>query len=188
MKKKLDHRKRYTRKVLKDSLISLLATKPISSITVKEICEMADINRSTFYTHYADHLDLLNKIEEEIIEDMNQYLQTYSYEAEEEAIQITQKILNYIIENKLVLQTLLQSNGSPTFEKKLMELTRQYMINNWMKENVVNAEESRYLSTFVISGAIHVIKDWIEQDMDQSPEDLAKMINSFVNYGFSYLE
>ncbi|TDL31057.1 TetR/AcrR family transcriptional regulator [Jeotgalibacillus sp. S-D1] len=188
MNKKLDQRKKYTRKVLKESLITLLEKKPISSITVKEICLMADINRSTFYTHYSDHLDLLNKIEEEIIEDMNTYLHSYSYEAEEEAIQITEKILEYIIENKRMLQTLLTNDGSTAFEKKLMKLTRQYLMNNWMNANEVKITESEYLSTFVMSGAIHVIKDWIENDMDQSPAEMAVMINSFVNYGFSYLE
>lgn len=188
MNKKLDHRKKYTRKVLKESLITLLEQKPISAITVKEICVIADINRSTFYTHYSDHLDLLDKIEEEIIEDMNTYLHSYSYEAEEEAIQITEKILEYIIENKRILQTLLTNDGSTAFEKKMMKLTRQYMMNNWMQVNDVKIEESEYLSTFVVSGAIHVIKDWIENDMNQSPGDMAVMINQFVTYGFSYLE
>lgn len=61
MSERLDRRKRYTRKVLKESLISLLKDKPISSVTVKEICELADINRSTFYTHYNDQFDLLEK-------------------------------------------------------------------------------------------------------------------------------
>ena len=55
MRKKLDRRKKYTRKVLKESLIALLADdKPISAVTVKEICERADINRSTFYMHFSD--------------------------------------------------------------------------------------------------------------------------------------
>jgi AcrR family transcriptional regulator len=74
---KMDRRKKYTRMVLKDSLMELLREKHISGITVKEICELADINRSTFYSHYSDHYDLLNKIEEEIIEDMQEKLNMY---------------------------------------------------------------------------------------------------------------
>ncbi|PPA69079.1 TetR/AcrR family transcriptional regulator [Jeotgalibacillus proteolyticus] len=188
MSKRLDNRKKYTRNVLKKSIISLLQEKPISSITVKEICEKADINRSTFYTHYSDHLDLLNKIENEVTEEMDAYLNSYSYEVEEEAIQITEKILEYINDNKLILRTLLNSNSSLHFEQKMMTLTRRYMLNNWMKESNVEEEKSKFLSTFVISGAIHVIKDWIDNDMDQTPGEMALMINSFVNYGFSYLE
>lgn len=76
---KLDRRKKYTRMVLKESLIQLLKEKQISSITVKEICDLADINRSTFYAHYSDQFDLLDKTEEELIEEMKGYLSQYSY-------------------------------------------------------------------------------------------------------------
>ncbi|MBM7578018.1 TetR/AcrR family transcriptional regulator [Jeotgalibacillus terrae] len=188
MSEKLDHRKKYTRMVLKESLISLLSHKPISSVTVKEICELADINRSTFYTHYQDHFDLLGHIEDEIVEDMNRYLLRYSTELDEEALKITEKILEYMIEHKAVIRALLSNNGSTAFEKKVMELTRRYMMNNLMNDNGVRQAESTYLSIFVVSGAIHVIKEWISNDMDQPPEKLAVLINSFVNEGLSYLE
>jgi len=188
MNDKLDRRKKYTRRVLKESLVTLLAQKSISDITVKEVCEIADINRSTFYTHYSDHYDLLSKIEEEITEDMNQYLHSYSYELEEESIQITQKILEYIIENKFMFQTLLNKEASPSFEKRMMDLTQGFLMNNWLRTNDMKREETEYLSSFVISGAIYVIKNWIENDMDQSPKEMAVMINNFINYGFSYLD
>ena len=47
-----DARVRYTQKVLKDSLLQLLEKKPINKITVKEVCELAELNRATFYAHY----------------------------------------------------------------------------------------------------------------------------------------
>ncbi|WP_077623009.1 TetR/AcrR family transcriptional regulator [Sediminibacillus massiliensis] len=185
MSEKLDRRKKYTRKVLKESLIALLAKKPLSNITVKEICELADINRSTFYTHYADQYDLLHKMEEEVTEDMNNYLHNYTYSMGEESIQMTEKILEYITENSFMFHTLLNKDAIPTFEKRMMELARGFMIDNLMSDNNFKREESKYLSTFVISGAIHVIKDWIENDMDQSPKEMAVMINNFINEGLS---
>ena len=63
--KKNDARVRYTQKVLKDSLLQLLEKKPINKITVKEVCELAELNRATFYAHYTDCLDLLESIENE---------------------------------------------------------------------------------------------------------------------------
>lgn len=188
MTEKLDHRKKYTRKILKESIIQLLGIKPISSVTVKEICEIADINRSTFYTHYRDHFDLLHKIEEEIVEDMDRYLQQYSTEIDEEALQLTEKILEYMIEHKNIIQALLSPNGSSSFEQKVMELTRLYLMNNLMNDNGVRQTESKYLSTFVVSGAIHVIKEWLADDLDQPAQELAVLINSFVNEGLSYLD
>lgn len=183
MRGKLDRRKKYTRRVLKESMIALLENKTITAITVKEVCEMADINRSTFYTHYSDHFDLLDKMEEEITEDINNYMNSYSFKLEEESVQMTQRLLEYIRNNKRIFYILLIKNGDPTFEKRLMTIARRFMMSNWMFEHHEQINNSKYLSTFVISGAIHVIKEWIENDMDRSPNDMAVMINGFINDG-----
>ncbi|QKS70337.1 TetR/AcrR family transcriptional regulator [Paenalkalicoccus suaedae] len=187
MSKKLDHRKRYTRKVLKDSLITLMAEKKIAAITVKEICALAKVNRSTFYAHFKDPFDLLDHIEEEISEDMQRYLENIPLNSDEVAQEMTEQILHYLKEHRMIIETLLNHEGAPTFEKKLMTLTRQYMVKGALRDAEVDDTELRYLTTFVLSGAIHVIKDWIEQDMVQSPAEIARMINSFVTSGFSYL-
>ena len=68
--KKQDARVRYTKMMIRNSLLELLRTKPIAKITVTEICEMAGINRATFYAHYSDPSDLLHALESEIIEDV----------------------------------------------------------------------------------------------------------------------
>ena len=180
MRQKLNRRKKYTRKVLKESLIALLADgKPLSGITVKAICERADINRSTFYMHFSDPYDLLNHIESEIIEDLIAYLNTYRFTVEEESQKMTQKLLEYIAENQFLFQTLLVKNKDPAFEKRLMEIARRFMMSAVPHMNKVN---SRYLSTFVVSGAIHVIKDSLENEMDLPPEKMAALINHFANY------
>ena len=71
---KIDRRVKYTRMVIKESLINLLEEKDISQITIKEICENADVNRSTFYAHYTDQYDLLRKIEDEFLANIRDYL------------------------------------------------------------------------------------------------------------------
>ena len=53
-----DHRVRVTRMLLRKAFLELLSRKPIQSISVRELCEEAGINRSTFYAHYKDVYDL----------------------------------------------------------------------------------------------------------------------------------
>ena len=65
---KSDRRVRYTRMVLKQALLSLMLERPITRITVTEICERAEVNRATFYAHYADPYDLVARIEKELFE------------------------------------------------------------------------------------------------------------------------
>lgn len=68
MEKKENRRSAYSRKVIKESFIELLARKPLSKIGVKEICEKADVNRCTFYAYYKDIYDLHDKIMDEFLE------------------------------------------------------------------------------------------------------------------------
>ncbi|WP_164667270.1 TetR/AcrR family transcriptional regulator [Virgibacillus doumboii] len=180
MNKKLDRRKKYTRMVLKDSLINLLKTKQVSAITVKEICEQADINRSTFYTHYSDPFDLLGQIEEELIADLNTYLNQYNFEQEEESLQMTEKLLEYVASKYDICQTLLNENADHSFERRVMDVARTFLIKNWMhNNNEADPAISEYTSTFVISGSIYVIKHWLANNMDQPPKQIAQLINSF---------
>lgn len=50
---KSDARVRYTKMVIKNSFVKLLAKKPLEKVTVKEICELSEINRATFYKYYC---------------------------------------------------------------------------------------------------------------------------------------
>ena len=66
----LDRRVRKTRRQLKECLTRLLKGKKIQDITVRELAEMADINRGTFYLHYKDVFDLMDQIKNELIEEV----------------------------------------------------------------------------------------------------------------------
>ena len=72
--KKTDARVRYTRRVLKESFLTLLRDKPVNRITVKEVCELAELNRATFYAHYSDCFALLESIEQELLDALGQSL------------------------------------------------------------------------------------------------------------------
>ncbi len=64
---KENRKTKYTQMVLQDALMELMAEKSISKITIKELCEKADINRTTFYAHYTDQNDLLHEIEANVL-------------------------------------------------------------------------------------------------------------------------
>jgi len=178
MNKKMDRRKQYTRMVLKDSLMTLLKTKQLSAITVKEICGRADVNRSTFYAHYQDSFDLMEQIEEEIITDLISYLNQYNFAEEEESLQMTEKLLEYIASRYDTCQTLLNENNEPTFERRIMDVVQQFLMKNWLDQHGIDTDISEYAGTFLIGGGIYVIKHWLENNMDQPVEQIARLINS----------
>ena len=72
---KTDVRTRFTKKVIVEAFLSLLREKPLSKITVKEVCEIADINRSTFYKYYLDCFDLVEQLEQEALRETGEMIQ-----------------------------------------------------------------------------------------------------------------
>ena len=78
---KNNRRVRFTRSALREALIDLILEKPLVSITVKDICARADINRSTFYLHFKDVTDILRTTEDEIIEHMREHTPTHGSSA-----------------------------------------------------------------------------------------------------------
>lgn len=179
MNKKLDRRKKYTRMVLKDSLIALLRVKPLTKITVKEICEKADVNRSTFYAHYQDHFDLLEKIEEEVISNIEKAFDEYDVLKDDESLELIEILLKYAADNFDLFYTLLIINRDDSFEKKVMKLARKYWMKNWEKMKDTDSMLYEYGGTFVISGSIYVIKQWMINHMDRTPREIARLINRF---------
>ena len=64
-----DQRTRLTRMLIRQAFTGLLQEKPVQSISIKELCAGAGINRGTFYAHYTDIYDLMGQIEEEMLTD-----------------------------------------------------------------------------------------------------------------------
>ena len=76
-KKRVDPRVLRTRQLIKDALIDLLQELELNKITVNRIAERATINRVTFYLHYHDIQDMLEKMAQEMAEDIESYYDEY---------------------------------------------------------------------------------------------------------------
>ncbi len=130
-REKDDRRVKYTKMVLKESFIKLLGEKDISKITIKEICEHADINRATFYAHYSDQFDLMRKIEDELFANIDAYLSGYMMnQTDFNLISTLEKIFDYIQENAELCRLLLSERGDLNFQKRVMELVYDLHIDD----------------------------------------------------------
>ncbi|MBH9967319.1 TetR/AcrR family transcriptional regulator [[Bacillus] enclensis] len=185
MTSKMDRRKQYTRMVLKESLLKLLQEKSISNLTIKEICETADINRSTYYAHYSNQYELLESIEEEFIEDLVATLGRYNFSKEEEALQMTEKLFEFLADKNGICKILLSENTDMYFLKKGMGITHEFIFKNWVTDSRIDQETYEYINMFMVSGSIHVIKNWLENGMDKTPGEMAGILHHFINRGLS---
>ena len=180
--KKEDMRIRYTRMIFRDSLIELMKERPVSKIGIKEICALAGVSRSTFYTHYENVNDLLFQIEEETLvyfeniinQRMSQMKLSYS---EGKTVRL-QKILQYIADNSNTIQVLLSENGDIGFQEKFIKKFIPYA-QNVLQDNSDNPSERNIYegySAFVIHGTLGLIQYWLKNNMFIPIPQMVKML------------
>ncbi|MFV0343182.1 MAG: TetR/AcrR family transcriptional regulator [Anaerocolumna sp.] len=173
--KKVDRRVKYTKMVIKDSLVKLLQQKPMSKITIKELCELADINRATFYAHYTDQYDLLQKIEEELVEDITKYLSHYNIKNSlMESVDMLEKILEYIKENYELIDLLLDTNGDIKFHQEIIKILGYGNFKSLTSFEPTDTAE--YLFYFSVHGCMGVIQKWLKDGMKKTPREMAELI------------
>jgi AcrR family transcriptional regulator len=179
---KKDIRVRFTQKILRDSLVTLMKEKSILNISIKDICEKAGISRSTFYTYYNNQYDLLRQMEKETVIEMEKIVQPYISGAQKSSNQTTiallQDILQYIINNNNSVQVLLSENGDSGFQKKFFHNGIKYMwqIIEAIGIKAPDEKVAKYGFAFLVGGFITLVQEWLKNGMDTPAPDLAKML------------
>jgi len=162
--------------VLKESFIKLLEKKSLSQITIKEICEDADINRATFYAHYNDQYDLLKKIENELLDNINAHIADFNQKNDDmNAVLIAENIFEYLKENARLCKLLLSERGDFSFQKRLMMLVYDKIITELTDSNKITKEDAEYIYSFTITGCVGIVQKWLDDDMKKSAHYMAEM-------------
>lgn len=182
-----DRRVRYTKMVLKQSLIKLLATKPIARITVKELCADADINRATYYAHYADQYDQLKQVEDEFVAAIAAYLsQLATSDPRSDELRLTEQIITYIGEHGELGRVLLGRNGNIDFLQNLTQLLRDRVFARWRAQRRMDEATADYLFTFIAEGSIGVVRKWLfEEPRTMTAKEVAHLIFSSAEVGLA---
>jgi len=188
MKAANENRKvKYTKMVIRESLFELLETRPLNQITVKSLCELADINRGTFYSHYADIYDLVESLEDELIEKM---MSDFRYESigESNQKQMFTELCSHIKTNTEDYRILLLNPESSRCMDRILAETYKHHASTLLNKNPqLSLNMVDYSFAFLSSGGNKVILKWIENNFEEPPEEMARLINAFTDFGFAYL-
>lgn len=161
-----------TKKLLKSSLIEILKTKSIYKVSIRELCEKAEINRSTFYKYYGSQFDLLAEMESDVISLVTESL---SDEADKNSYSLTE-MCRYLETNIELSRLLINNNIDPQFPEKIFSLPQvRHMINKVLGTKY-NESEFEYISNFLTYGAYQIIRLWINKENRESPEEIANLI------------
>lgn len=186
----LDRRIRKTRKLLRQCLTALLKEKKIQDITVREISDMADINRGTFYLHYKDVFDLLEQIETELLDELDEVLKRYhAGDLLSKPSLIFTEVYSLVKDNSDIVRILIGDNGDLNFVNRLNDIVREKCLKDWMelfRPKDSGAFDAYY--AFIVAGCIGIVKHWLSSGLKQSPEQLALLTEQIILKGIRMFE
>lgn len=182
---KQDRRVRKTRTLLRNALVDILQNRRLNNITVKELCDKADINRSTFYLHYRDIFDLWAQIEKEILDNMSGLLRSFSsQEIVLDPYPLLFGISNILKKDLDFYQSFFRCKESTI----LLEHLKDDYINYFISENqsLVKRFKERNFElyiTFVISGSFSLFRKIVIEEDNFSLDKLASLIELLILKG-----
>ncbi len=188
---KQDHRKRLTKMLLQQALTKLLRTKPIGDITVTELCQESGINRTTFYLHYQDAYDMLDKMNEDFYNQLMEHIQNIAFASNSNGLEIPQflvEILKFLKQHAEICSIVVGEHGDGSFIMKLMNIAREKSMAEYSQlYQSAKTENIEIFYIYVSNGCLGVLKNWFASNMSQSPEELATVMSRLIIQGVGFL-
>ena len=176
MEKKVDRRVIKTRRQLKKGLAALMKEKSVNQITVKELVEEVDINRSTFYLHFKDIQDLLREIEENMEAQIKRAIEEHPIvSGNENAFYFIEDMFRVLDEEREISKALIGPNGDMGFIHRIERIIKENSRGTLEKMYPGKKEDLKYFYAFCLSGCLGLVKVWLNEGEEKSPEEMAQM-------------
>ena len=174
----VDHRVRVTKMLIRRAFTDLLRRKPIQSITVKELCQEAGINRGTFYAHYTDLYDLLRGMEEEMMEDVRAALQEMFGDSQKAPapMGVTAGLFRCLRENADLCTVTLGPYGDKEYARRLLNIGWEYYMESYRRYfTQATSRELEYYYVYASAGVVGLLEKWMAEGMALTPEEWEDM-------------
>lgn len=178
-----DRRVRKTKKAIYEVFCELTKEKKLNEITIKELCLMADINKSTFYLHYRDIYDLANSIQTTLIRDVCDIINEYSYDviiakAPEIWKRVADKYFKDVNDFGMLMQRPGMSVMAQELERSAIDTIMTKFVDAGMKKDSADYFHHHLYVTFIINGYIGVLKEFNVSEMADAMDEVSKRLST----------
>lgn len=175
MNTKNNQRTRLSKLLFKNALMDLLKEKgSVAKISVRELCDRAELNRSTFYAHYNEPNDLLMEIETELLYATEEHLKKIGEENDAGAHKYILSFLQYIKQNDKQFRTLLIDSADPKFRSRFMQQSIIQFVENLRIE--LSKELEQYIFSYILNGSTGIIIQWIRSDYAVNENEIVNLL------------
>ena len=179
-----DRRPQKTKRALKNVLVDLLQTRDLQTINIKEITDLANISRGTFYLHFDDIFALYQSIEFDVIENITQIIQTkVPIQDEDELDKIIGSIFEYLTDHIKECDALLRTD-SASFLSGVFERNRPRVSETWEASYGSKEHMQAYSYIFLSHGFAGILKHWIAFGKLETPRQIAGIVKRLLSYMF----
>ena len=180
MNTKNNQRTRLSKMLFKNALMDLLKEKgSINKVSVRELCDRAELIRSTFYAHYQEPNDLLIEIETELLDATEEHLKKIGAENEIGAHKYILSFLQYIRQNDKPFRALLIDSTDPEFRSRFMQQSIIQFVENL--RIVLPKELEQYIFSYILNGSTGIIIQWIRSDYAADENEIVNLLFSINN-------
>jgi AcrR family transcriptional regulator len=176
-KNNVNQRVMLTKHLIHEALLKILKTRNINKISIRELCQVAGINRSTFYNHYGSQYDVLNEIAE-------MYIQSTSFTVINDIaaginiVECLTRVLQYVKDNLEFAKLILDQYNYDLIKHITISLPQfDHMVIKHLADDL-DLEEKKAIASYVQYGTVRLLKEWILSDCLKSPEEEVKLILS----------
>ena len=174
-----------------EALITLLEKKDFAYITIKEICDAAGVNRSTFYLHYENTSDLLKETTRYIIDKHLAYYEidkkriSLQFEAckREELLFITDgyllPYLTFIKENRRLFNVSIKHFNSLNMDEVYGRMF-EHIFNPVLERFRIPEKERAYVMKFYLTGIFAIVMEWLDKNCSDDMATVIKVITDCV--------
>lgn len=180
-----DRRIKRTKMLLQNALVDLMLEKAVGKISVKELTQKADVNRSTFYLHYLDIYDMLEQMENEFVETIQGFFHDFFTPLPTSMpLTLFVNISEWLEQDKEYYVKLLRGSASGYIFEELESRIRDEFLT--LLYLIFLDEESLDLRTrvnFTVSGTVGVLRMWVMEGGNISLVELSETIDDIFNNG-----
>ncbi len=166
MNVKNNRRRRESIEKIEKAFINMLQTKEIAKISVSDICKETGLNRSTFYANYIDIYDLADKLCEKLENDFRELFSQYNTNSSNGAL----KLFENIKENPIFYKTYFKLGYNSEHDVLIYDTVRA--------EKDFGNKHLKYHIEFFRSGFNAIVKMWLNNGCQESPEEMVEIIKS----------
>lgn len=185
-----DHRTRVTKMLIRRAFTDLLRVKPVQSISIKEVCEKAGVNRGTFYAHYTSVHDLLMQMEDEMLAEINEVLSSLlpTDGGDVSSLRISTELFQCLKDNADLCTVTLGDFGDKSFAMRMLNMGWEKCFGAYSRYfSSASPKEIAYFYAFVSEGCIGLLRRWLREGMTTSAEDIAALAEKLMLQGASAL-